>query len=88
MEITILRKYLNKTMYRYKQVTKFGFCNTRSNKDILILYRFWRQINMRMNHVIIQLNVKQKEIYDNNTSTTAPLFLSTKYHCQNLNYML
>jgi len=82
MEMTVLRKYLNKTMYRNKQVTKYGFRNTRSNKDIIILYRIWRQINKRMNYVIIQLNIKQKKIVDNNnTPNTVPLFLPTKYHC-------
>lgn len=74
-------------MYRNKQVTKFGFRNTRSNKDIIILYRIWRQINMRMNYVIIQLNVKQKKMYDNNTPNAVPLFLPTKYWLY-LNFML
>jgi len=86
MEMTALRKYLNKTMYRNKQVTKFGFRHTRSNKDIIILYEIWRQINVRMNYAIIQLNLKHKKMY-NNTPNAAPLFLPTKYHCLYLNYM-
>jgi len=33
IQIILSRKYLNKTMYRDKQVTKCGFRNTRSYRD-------------------------------------------------------
>lgn len=87
MEMTVSRKYLNKTMYRNEQVTKLGFRNTHSDNTIQN-FASTKVYSYELRDYSGKY-IKQKTIYDNRTPNAAPMFLShTKYHCLYIIYII